>query len=259
MAVLGSSLASELFPNGGAVGQTIIVGSVPFKVAGVTAASGGAFGNSPDDTAFVPLTVAQEKLFANRPAGLNSVSQVTAILKSSDTAASTSAQTNITSVLRQRHNLIAGQATTSASSTKPSWPSTLNSVATTLTLFLGAIGAISLVVGGIGIMNIMLVSVTERTREIGVRKAIGARRGAIRLQFLIEALTVTVLAGLIGIVVGVGISALVGSAQGSLVPIVDTTTLLVAFGVSVFVGVIFGLYPAWRASLLSPVEALRYE
>jgi putative ABC transport system permease protein len=105
----------------------------------------------------------------------------------------------------------------------------------------------------------MLVSVTERTREIGVRKAIGARRGSIRLQFLIEALTVTVLAGVLGIGAGVGISALVGTVQSSLVPEVSLSTVAIAFGVSVLVGVIFGLYPAWRASLLSPVEALRYE
>ena len=135
----------------------------------------------------------------------------------------------------------------------------MNTVAATLTAFLGAIGAISLVVGGIGIMNIMLVSVTERTREIGVRKAIGARRGSIRLQFLIEALTVTVLAGLIGIGMGVGISVLVGMVQTSLVPVVSINSIIIAFAVSVLIGVIFGLYPAWRASLLSPVEALRYE
>jgi putative ABC transport system permease protein len=256
-AVLGASLAEELFPDGGAVGQTILLGSVPFKVTAVLTESGGAFGNSPDDTAFIPLTVAQEKLFAQRSAGVKSVSSITAILRSTDD--SDAATTNITTVLRERHNLLAGQSDDFRIFNQAQLAETLTSVATTLTAFLGAIGAISLVVGGIGIMNIMLVSVTERTREIGVRKAIGARRGSIRLQFLIEALTVTVLAGLIGIATGVGISALVGSAQSSLVPIVNLSTLAIAFGVSVLVGVIFGLYPAWRASLLSPVEALRYE
>jgi putative ABC transport system permease protein len=256
-AVLGSSLAAELFPDGGAIGQTILVGNVPFKVTGVLTESGGAFGNSPDDSVFIPLTVAQEKLFVQRSAGVRSVSNVTAVLRSTED--SDAAMENITAVLRERHNLLAGQSDDFRIFNQAQLAETLNSVASTLTAFLGTIGAISLVVGGIGIMNIMLVSVTERTREIGVRKAIGARRGSIRLQFLIEALTVTVLAGVLGIGVGVGISALVGTVQSSLVPEVSLSTVAIAFGVSVLVGVIFGLYPAWRASLLSPVEALRYE
>jgi putative ABC transport system permease protein len=256
-AVLGSSLAAELFPDGGAIGQTILVGNVPFKVTGVLTESGGAFGNSPDDSVFIPLTVAQEKLFVQRSAGVRSVSNVTAVLRSTED--SDAAMENITAVLRERHNLLAGQSDDFRIFNQAQLAETLNSVASTLTAFLGTIGAISLVVGGIGIMNIMLVSVTERTREIGVRKAIGARRGSIRLQFLIEALTVTVLAGVLGIGAGVGISALVGTVQSSLVPEVSLSTVAIAFGVSVLVGVIFGLYPAWRASLLSPVEALRYE
>ena len=259
VAVLGANIASELFPDGSPIGQTVIVGNVPFKIVGVNGTSGGAFGNSPDDTVFVPLTVAQYNLFANRSTGVNSVSNMTAVLKSSDTATSTNAQNNIEAVLRKQHSLISGQNDDFRMFNQAQLADTLNSVASTLTLFLGAIGAISLVVGGIGIMNIMLVSVTERTREIGVRKAVGARRGAIRLQFLIEALTVTVIAGLIGIAMGLGISAIVANSGGSLVPVVSPNTIAIAFGVSVFIGVVFGLYPAWRASLLSPVEALRYE
>jgi putative ABC transport system permease protein len=141
--------------------------------------------------------------------------------------------------------------------------SSFNSIATALTAFLGAIGAISLVVGGIGIMNIMLVSVTERTREIGVRKAIGASPGSIRAQFLVEALTVTCLAGIIGVAVGIGIAMAAGQLQleegENFQPQVHASSVAIAFGVSVVIGVIFGLYPAWRASRLQPVEALRYE
>jgi putative ABC transport system permease protein len=257
VAVLGATLAEELFPDGNAIGETILIANVPFKVTGVLTSSGGAFGNSPDDTVYVPLSVAQEKLFPKRNGGLYSISSIAAVLRSEDESAA--AQTAITSVLREQHNLESSQADDFRIFNQAQLAETLSSVATTLTAFLGAIGAISLIVGGIGIMNIMLVSVTERTREIGVRKAIGARRGSVRLQFLIEALTVTIIAGLIGIGMGVGISALVGSLQTSFVPVVNISTIIIAFAVSVLIGVIFGLYPAWRASLLSPVEALRYE
>jgi putative ABC transport system permease protein len=256
VAVLGASIAEELFPEGDAIGSTILIANVPFKVTGVLSATGGGFGNSTDDTAFIPISVAQEKLFTRRTGGINSISKITAVLRSEDE--SSDAQTAITAILREQHNLEASQADDFRIFNQAQLAETLNTVSATLTAFLGAIGAISLVVGGIGIMNIMLVSVTERTREIGVRKAIGARRGSIRLQFLIEALTVTVIAGLIGIAIGVGISALVAS-TGALTPEVSATTIVIAFAVSVLIGVVFGLYPAWRASLLSPVEALRYE
>ncbi len=256
VAVLGSTIAAELFPQGDWLGQTILVANVPFKVTGVLSATGAGFGASSDDTVFVPLTVAQEKLFPMRAGGLHGISNITAVLYDANDA--TAAQAAITTVLREQHKLEDEQADDFRIFNQAQLADTLNSVSATLTAFLGAIGAISLIVGGIGIMNIMLVSVTERTREIGVRKAIGARRGSIRLQFLIEALTVTVLAGLIGIGVGIGISSLVGSIS-SFAPQVSVTTILIAFAVSVFIGVVFGLYPAWRASLLSPVEALRYE
>ena len=257
VAILGASLATALFPDSDPIGQTILMGNVPFRVIATTVASGGFGPGNADDNAFVPLTVAQEKLFAKRNDGLKAVSSISAQLHNSKDA--DAATTAITAVLRQRHNLVSGQADDFRIFNQAQLLSTLNTVVSTLTAFLAAIGAISLIVGGIGIMNIMLVSVTERTREIGVRKAIGARRWAIRLQFLIEALTVTMLAGAIGTLLGVGLSALIGSVQTSIVPQVQLNSIIIAFGVSVFIGVVFGLYPAWRASLLSPVEALRYE
>jgi len=206
---------------------------------------------------FVPLTVAQEKLFSKRNDGLRAVSQISAQLRNVKEADAATAA--ITAVLREQHKLQEGQNDDFRIFNQAQLLSTLNTVASTLTAFLAAIGAISLLVGGIGIMNIMLVSVTERTREIGVRKALGARRWAIRLQFLIEALMVTMLAGILGILFGIGLSALIASLQSSIVPQVQPYSIAIAFGVSVFIGVVFGLYPAWRASLLSPVEALRYE
>ena len=136
---------------------------------------------------------------------------------------------------------------------------TLSGTTRVMTMLLGAVAAVSLLVGGIGIMNIMLVSVTERTREIGVRKALGAKAGAIRAQFLIEALVVTLIAGALGVVGGVGLSFVIGQVQTSVVPQVQASSVIAAVGVSVLIGVVFGLYPAWRASLLAPVEALRYE
>ncbi len=257
VAVLGANVAATLFPGGDAIGQTVLVGNVPFRVIGTLVSSGGFGPGNTDDNVFVPLTVAQEKLFSKRNDGLRAVSQISAQLRNVKEADAATAA--ITAVLREQHKLQEGQNDDFRIFNQAQLLSTLNTVASTLTAFLAAIGAISLLVGGIGIMNIMLVSVTERTREIGVRKALGARRWAIRLQFLIEALMVTMLAGILGILFGIGLSALIASLQSSIVPQVQPYSIAIAFGVSVFIGVVFGLYPAWRASLLSPVEALRYE
>ena len=255
--VLGFSLNERLFPTGNGVGQNVLIGSVTFKVIGVAEKVGGAgpSGNT-DETAYVPMTVASEKLFVNRSGGVKSVSQIN--LEMVDSKQGTTVSSAVEKVMRKQHNLLVGQDNDFQIFDQAQIADTLNTITTLLTVFLGIIGGISLLVGGIGIMNIMLVSVTERTREIGVRKAIGARDSSIRMQFLIEALTVTGIAGVIGIGAGVGIAALV-SATGLLQASVQTSTILVAFGVSVAVGVVFGLYPAWRASLLEPVEALRYE
>jgi putative ABC transport system permease protein len=257
VAVLGGSIFETLFPNGGGVGETILIGTVPFRVVGVVEKQGGFGPTNSDDIVYVPITVAQEKLFPNRPGGSKSVSQIYAEIVNSERA--TQAGEQITAILRKQHNLLVGQNDDFRVMNQAQLADTLQTVVTAVTAFLGAIGAISLLVGGIGIMNIMLVSVTERTREIGVRKAIGARDGNIRFQFLIEALVVTSIAGVMGILLGYGLSALIGSLQSNITPQVQWSSVVLSFGVSVLIGVVFGLYPAWRASRLQPVEALRYE
>ncbi len=257
VAVVGPTLADNLFPGQDAMGQTFLIGSVPFRIVGILEKKGGAGFGGTDDSAFVPLTVAAEKLFVNRNGGLKSVNSITVEAVSADR--SSAALTEIAVVLRQRHNILIGAPDDFRIFDQASLVATLNTVVGTLTAFLGAIGAISLLVGGIGIMNIMLVSVTERTREIGVRKAIGAQPFAIQLQFLIEALTVTMSAGILGILLAVALVTIINAVQTSITPQVQPSSMLLAFTVSVFIGVLFGFYPAWRASRLEPVEALRYE
>ena len=257
VAVIGPTLAQNLFGSQPALGQTFLIGSVPFKVIGVLQAKGGSGFGGTDDSVFVPLTVAMEKLFVNRPAGLKSISSIT--VEAASTDQSTAALNEIAAVLRQRHGIIVGQPDDFSIFDQASLVATLNTVVGTLTAFLGAIGAISLLVGGIGIMNIMLVSVTERTREIGVRKAIGAQPTAIHLQFLIEALAVTMVAGVLGIVLSIILVTVINNVQTSVAPVIEPTSVVIAFSVSVLIGVLFGFYPAWRAARLEPVEALRYE
>ena len=257
-AVLGYQVAIDLFGSQPAVGQTLLLNSVPFKVVGVTEKKGSAGpGGSSDDSIYVPLTVAQEKLFTTRSGGLNSVSQIT--IEGTDSAQSKKLTQDVADVLRQQHNLLFGQEDDFRVFDQSSTLSTINGVLTALQIFLAAIGAIALLVGGIGIMNIMLVSVTERTREIGVRKAIGATPANIRLQFLVEALVVTLLAGVIGVAAAAGLSVIIGLAQSYIQPVVQASAVAIAVGVSVVIGVVFGIYPAYRASNLQPVEALRYE
>lgn len=257
-AVIGYQAATDLFGTQSPVGETILINSVPFKVIGVTEKKGSAGpGGSSDDNIFVPLTVAQEKLFTTRSGGVNSVSQIT--VEASDSKQSARVTQDIAEVLRQQHNLLFGQSDDFRVFDQSSTLSTINGVLTALQIFLAAIGAIALLVGGIGIMNIMLVSVTERTREIGVRKAIGATPANIRLQFLVEALVVTIIAGIIGVLVAAGLSWIIGLVQDFIRPIIQVNAVIVAVGVSVLIGVVFGIYPAYRASNLQPVEALRYE
>ncbi len=266
--VLGDSVAKELFPDSDPVGQTVrlSVGSrtgTNFRIIGVTEPKGGSgFGNQ-DDQVYVPITTVMARLFAQRTArGAPNVSTVNVQVVSESQMDETVEQ--IGDLLRTRHKVTQDDFTIQS---QQDFLNTFNQIAGTFTLLLGAIAGISLVVGGIGIMNIMLVSVTERTREIGIRKAVGARRRDILTQFLVEAVVVSVLGGAIGISLGSGLAALIstiqvpgaGGATSNLQTQVGLDSVLLAFCVSAAVGLFFGIYPATRASRLNPIEALRYE
>ena len=263
VAVLGSTVATNLFGDGDPVGQTIKVSvqgraGVNFRVIGVLEAKGGTGMGSQDDQIIIPLTTMMQRINASRTAqGGQNVSTINVQVASQDRIEAATAA--IGDLLRARHRVneddftIQSQADTLAAMTQ---------VTGVMTLLLGAIAGISLVVGGIGIMNIMLVSVTERTREIGIRKAVGAKRQDILLQFLVESMIVSVLGGGIGVAIGAGVSRLISgiSFSGSTITAsVTPDSVLLAFGVSAAIGVFFGIYPAMRAASLHPIQALRYE
>ena len=260
VAVIGKATAKTLFGTEDPIGKSIKINRIPFKVVGVMVEKGGAssFGGSQDDVLFVPLTTAQQRLFGSvalTPQGAPRISTV--YISATSERQIDLAMAQITGVLRERHKILYQQDDFTVLSQKDLLGA-LNQITDILTLFLAAIAAISLLVGGIGIMNIMLVSVTERTREIGIRKAIGARRRDIMTQFLIEAVTMSVAGGILGILLGAGIGAGVNT-TGVIQTTLDPTSVLLAVGFSVAVGLFFGLYPAARAAGLHPIDALRYE
>jgi putative ABC transport system permease protein len=255
VAVLGARVAAELFPDGDAVGQTVRIRSYRFRVIGVLAARGGF--NFDDDAVFVPLDQARRSLFGGRVGGKAAVSSI--IVQARGREQIEAARAQIEGLLRERHRLPAeGGEDDFTIDNQQDLINTLTATSRTMTLALGAIAAISLLVGGIGIMNIMLVSVRERTREIGLRKAVGARERDILRQFLIEALAVSVGGGLAGLLIGLLISAGVNlSGQARATPSVESA--LLAIGVALAIGLVFGIEPARRAARLDPIEALRYE
>jgi putative ABC transport system permease protein len=272
VAVIGVTTATNLFGDADAVGQTIQLRQafagpaqggqggqrariVNFKVVGVLESKGSTFGFSRDDQILVPLTTAQRVLTGR----LNIVNTIVVKATSSDTMGETTA--DVTNVLLQRHKIDDPASADFTVTNQNDTLSALSAVTASFTLLLGAIGGISLLVGGIGIMNIMLVSVNERTREIGIRKAVGARRRDIMSQFLIESIALTGIGGILGILLGWAITSAVSLfAQASgLVLVITAGTVIIAVGVSVAIGVIFGLYPAMRAARLHPIQALRYE
>jgi putative ABC transport system permease protein len=252
VAVIGSKTANELFGPLDPVGQTVRVGNIPFVIVGLLESKGaGMGGQNQDDRIIIPYTTAMKRITGEKY--LRSINVQIVSAERMDVA-----QQQITSLLRQRHRLTTGRDNDFNIFNQKEIADTVNSISKIITLLLGSIAGISLVVGGIGIMNIMLVSVTERTREIGIRIAVGAQPGDIKLQFLIEAITLSLFGGGIGVLAGIGASRLV-AVFADFQAIVSTGSILLAFGVSFAIGVFFGFYPASKAARLDPIEALRYE
>ncbi len=252
VAVLGSTVAANLFPAGGAVGSTVVIKSVPFRVVGVLESKGqSGFGRDQDDQVVVPITTHQERL-----TGQTYINTIMISAASSDTVAEVIDSTE--RLLRLVHHLTPVQGDDFTVRNIANVQQVRASAVQTQSLLLAAVAIVSLIVGGIGIMNIMLVSVTERTREIGLRQAVGARGRDILLQFLIEALSMACAGGLIGVGMGIGVSYLVAS-FGKFPTIITAFSIILGFVSAAATGVVFGFYPARRASMLDPIEALRYE
>jgi putative ABC transport system permease protein len=251
VAVLGASTAEDLGLEAADVGSEISIAGIPFKVIGILQAKGGSGFQDPDDQIMVPVGTVQ-KYFV----GGDSVRTIGVSVAQADQMDAT--KTELTALLRDRHELAAGADDDFNVFDQTQLLEAASSISGTLTLLLGGIASISLVVGGIGIMNIMLVSVRERTREIGIRKAVGARKRDILAQFLVEALTLSLLGGLIGIVVGLSVSALIGRIAGWGFAF-SPSTIAAAVLFSLAVGVVFGVWPARQAARLDPISALRYE
>ncbi|MFA5840964.1 MAG: ABC transporter permease [Candidatus Paceibacterota bacterium] len=247
-AVLGATVATDLFQDADPVGKTIRINKVNFNVVGVLVSKGGVGFSGPDNMIFVPLSTMQKIL-----SGMDYLSMMAVSV--ADKNDMTLVKELATNTLLDKHHI--AEADFSIISQEDIL-GTLTTVIDTFTLFLAAIASISLLVGGIGIMNMMLTTVTERTKEIGLRKAIGAKRGDINIQFLSEAIMLTFIGGFFGIVLGWLISFIVTS-TGILATSVTLSSVLLAFGVSAGIGIIFGYYPARRAGMLNPIDALRYE
>ena len=252
--VLGKSVADKLFPGLDPVGETIRVRNLPFRVAGVLAAKGQSMvGQDQDDTAVIPYTTAQRKLLGQQIPSINQ-----AMVSSISEQASAVTQRQITELLRQRHKIAPGESDDFMVRNMTDAAQTFESMTTIMTLLLGRIAAISLIVGGIGIMNIMLVSVTERTREIGIRMAVGARPSYVRLQFLMESVALSLMGGLIGVLIGSALAAVV-SRLLNWPTLVSALSVFISFAFATAIGVFFGYYPAHKAAAMDPIEALRYE
>jgi len=255
VALLGQTVVDNLFGPEDPTGRTIRMNNSPYLVLGVLAAKGQSLdGRDQDDTVLVPVTTAQRKLLGNQFAGAVRFMMV----QTTSQDVMDKAEKEMTELLRQRHHIREGEDDDFSIRNMTALLDTAATTAQVMSLMLGAIASISLVVGGIGIMNIMLVSVTERTREIGIRMAIGARGRDVLLQFLLEAIMISTIGCLIGVLLGVG-GSLVAARLTGLDTTVTTVSIVMAFGVATAIGIFFGWYPAQKASRLKPIDALRYQ
>ena len=252
VAVIGPTVASNLFEEINPVGKKIRVGNAPYTIIGVLNSKGqSSGGQDQDDVVLIPLTTAQERLI-----GITYVRSIN--VQVSDADKMDEVQNNIEKLLRQRHRIREGAEDDFNVRNLTTLMETMTSTTTMITLLLGAIAGISLIVGGVGIMNITLASVTERTREIGIRKAIGATYSNIMLQFLIESTMISILGGIIGIGIGIGAAQAI-SKFGNFTTVISVESIIASFGFSLFVGIFFGMLPARKAAKLDPIDALRYE
>jgi putative ABC transport system permease protein len=252
--VIGQTVATNLFPDADPVGQRIRVGRVPFEVIGVLTPKGqSVMGQDQDDLVIGPLKPVRSRVLGRRIRG-DSVQNI--FVKAADKDAVTEVQETVTELLRERHKIMPGQDDDFQIQNMASMMEATQKTTRTFTILLAAVAGVSLLVGGVGIMNIMLVAVTERTREIGLRMALGATRGDILAQFALEAVTLSLFGGVIGLVLGV-LGAFIVSRVGGWPSAIPSWAAPLSLGFSVFVGLVFGAYPSWRAAQLDPIEALR--
>jgi putative ABC transport system permease protein len=257
VALLGTTVAQNLFGDSDPVGQVVRIKGVPFTVNGVLAAKGQSpSGQDQDDVIVVPISTAKKKVLGANQANARSVSTI--LVQARDATLMDQAQQEVTSLLSQRHHILPGQENDFTVRNLTEILSAQESSARIMSILLGAIASVSLIVGGIGIMNIMMVSVTERTKEIGLRLAIGARKADILMQFLVESVTLALIGGLAGILIGLIASVMISYAA-HWATLVSPMSIMLAFVFSGLVGVFFGYYPARKAAGLDPIESLRYE